>query len=444
MNLKTVRIEDAKHHGHLGTSLVVLCGILCLLTAQFAHAQQPINCNGMQVGTLSFTAAGGGITGGFTATIDTDGDGKPSLAEAAAKCDEDHFNWYQIVTADTNPPNDAGGNPLAPPYVDPPPGGYGPPGAQWADNLPWYFDEGPDPPAGTPGFSDGFHIDDVVKDPNGDGVNEHLQFFDFPNDADGNSVSFKTWLVSLNEDGSLHSFHDGGIAWTWSNPVTVPGSSDNTTTITQSLITGPSEAETLLDGFKSSVPAEVWDTVINDSTSPIDWGPGIWTRDGNEIGQTQPGGVSQPGINPPEIVSDHKILPETPNDFHFTAFLPDVDVLIEVWAFWEASNNFEFDFDLFTVPGVLEFDLQYFFGDDLLIVDSVTDLDPEFLLYSGPISDFDPTILNIGQGLGSLTGHTRSMATMAATALPEPSSLVLILLGSFGFALVTRRRHTEA
>jgi len=171
--------------------------------------------DGTVVGVLDVhvSADGTGVVGGFTSRTGT----PPSLADAAKMLGEDHFNWFQVVISDTNPPNGPDGQPLTPPYIDPPPGGYGPPDTQWADNLPWYWDEGADPPPGTPGFEDGYNLSDNLVDSNGDGVVDTLGFQDFPGGPPGTSVVFATWLVSLNADGSLHSF-DGGFVWSWSNP----------------------------------------------------------------------------------------------------------------------------------------------------------------------------------------------------------------------------------
>lgn len=171
--------------------------------------------DGTQVGEVRVHIAPdlSGVMGAFVSSY---GD-PPSLAAAAAACGEHHFNWYQLVMSDNMPPNGPDGKPLTAPYWDPPFGGYGPPDRQWADNLPWYWDEGADPPRGTPGFYDGLHLDDNLHDRNGDGVKEVLGFNDFPSGPLGTEVVFQTWLVSLNEDGSLHSFH-GGFAWSWTNP----------------------------------------------------------------------------------------------------------------------------------------------------------------------------------------------------------------------------------
>lgn len=180
---------------------------VCVLLPGLASAVPitiPVLCGGATVGNISVDVSptGAGVTGGFTSTT---GGPPPTLAAAAAACGEDHFNWYQIVIADNMPPRDARGNTLTPPYVDPPPGGYS---NQWADNLPWYWDEYA-PPAGTPNF-----------DPNlllsANTTAARLGFADFPGGAAGTNLSFITWLVSLNADSSFHAF-EGGFSWDWSN-----------------------------------------------------------------------------------------------------------------------------------------------------------------------------------------------------------------------------------
>lgn len=157
----------------------------------------PVNCNGMQVGSIVVNAqgAGRGISGGFFPAIPT------TLAGAAAACGETQFNWYQVVTADNGRARNAAGMRLMAPYVDPPPGGYS---TQWADNLPWYYDMTP-PPAGA------MNVDpDLQLSANINATNTVLNFSDNPTSA-GN-ISFSTWLVSLNANGSFQSF-DGGFTW---------------------------------------------------------------------------------------------------------------------------------------------------------------------------------------------------------------------------------------
>ncbi len=226
----------------LGACLVVAIGFTSLAQALTI----PVNCNGQHVGDITVNTSGSGVAGGFTSIVGT----PPSLAAAAQICEEDHFNWYQVITADNMPPNDAGGQPLVPPYPDPPPGGYGPPSTQWADNLPWYWDEGADPPPATPGFADGYNLDDNLQDISpADGTDDTLNFADYPGGAAGSSVTFKTWLVSLNADGSLHGFHSG-FEWMWSNPTGGAGSS----TITPGALT-PQAGQALYNSLAVPEPA---------------------------------------------------------------------------------------------------------------------------------------------------------------------------------------------
>jgi len=169
--------------------------------------------DGTKVGsiTVNVSADGKGIVGGFTSTYPQPPPPgtEPSLGGAAAKCGEDHFNWFQVVTADNKPPNGADGKPLTPPYLDPPLGGYGGDDVQWADNRFWYWDETA-PAAGTPGYDARYQLSNQT-------TNDTLHYEDFPGGAPGTQLGFSTWLASVNADGSLHSFH-GGFSWTWQKP----------------------------------------------------------------------------------------------------------------------------------------------------------------------------------------------------------------------------------
>lgn len=163
-----------------------------------------IDCGGMIVGTITMNADPlGAVVGNFMSKAPA----FPTLAAAAKQCNEDHFNWYQVVTADNQPPTDAGGNRLTPPYVDPPPGGYLDenamrPGNQTliADNLPWYWNEGPNPPV-PPGADQAPTLASKTSATT-------LEYEDAPGNP-GSAISFRTWLVSLNSDSSLHGFLRG-------------------------------------------------------------------------------------------------------------------------------------------------------------------------------------------------------------------------------------------
>jgi hypothetical protein len=155
-----------------------------------------VNCNGGKVGTVSVDTMGAGISGGFTSSV---GGPPNTLAAAATACGEDHFDWYQIVTAAPSPPKDANGNQLTVPWVDPPPGGYQ--GGDWQDNLPWYWNETLGPGEKATELSMQTTIDT-------------LKFADFPSNKPGAIVMFLTWLVSLNADSSFHAW-EGGFSWTY-------------------------------------------------------------------------------------------------------------------------------------------------------------------------------------------------------------------------------------
>ena len=176
-------------------------------SARTATITIPVNCNGNQVGVISATNNAASLSGSFSTIPNPPNAG--SLAAAAAACGEDHFNWYQIVTADNQAPRNFAGQQLTPPYVDPPPGGYDPAfDNTWADNLPWYYDEGvPTPAAGQvvkPGLSLANNTTATT-----------LSYSDMPGGNPGLNLSFSTWLVSLNKDSSFHAF-EGGFSWTLS------------------------------------------------------------------------------------------------------------------------------------------------------------------------------------------------------------------------------------
>jgi len=183
------------------------------------------------VGVLTFNpevgnAAGNGMTASFTSSV---GGPPATLAAAAAACGEDHFNWYQIVTADNQlPPG------LAVPYVDPPSGGYDPTfDNTWADDRPWYYDEYA-PAVVPPGrvVSPGLQL----------GANttaSTLSFYDRPNGAPGLHLHFMTWLVSVNANGTLHEFHEG-FSWDFDRPTTA---ASRTASNVQVLLNPPTNAQ---------------------------------------------------------------------------------------------------------------------------------------------------------------------------------------------------------
>lgn len=208
----------------------------------------PVKCNNVVVGNIdvNVAAGGNGITGGFTSVT---GGPPPTLKAAATACGEDHFNWYQVVTADNQIPGA--------PYVDPPKGGLG---KQWADDLPWYFDERPVPNPLPPGKvadvpPNAFQLGPNSTDPT-------LTYFDFPGGAPGLKLSFKTWLVSLNADSSFHSFHEG---FSWDFSITLGPLDISTAENLKALDGGPGRAlyNDLIGGFATSVPEpESWGLML--------------------------------------------------------------------------------------------------------------------------------------------------------------------------------------
>jgi hypothetical protein len=185
----------------------------------------PVSCGGTHVGDITAkiinpaavdpAVRSVGVHADFSSVVGM----PPSLTAAANACGEHHFNWYQVVIVDNFPPTGADGRKLTPPYVDPAPGGYSadptqvPPFPKLiADNLPWFWNEGPNPAPGSP-EGEAKHINEHTQ------IN-NLEFEDQPNGPQGQSLAFITWLVSLNKDGSLHSFHEG-FAWQWvRSPIT--------------------------------------------------------------------------------------------------------------------------------------------------------------------------------------------------------------------------------
>jgi hypothetical protein len=123
---------------------------------------------------------------------------KPHLKQVKVVCCVDHFNWYQIVVHDDQPPP-----PWKAPYIDPPKGGYD---GDWHDKLPWFWDEGLDYPRGyyLPGLRKYNEFDDIFNFSDGP-VNPGKQNV---------TVTFKVWLVGVDKDNKLVSWFNG-FTWTW-------------------------------------------------------------------------------------------------------------------------------------------------------------------------------------------------------------------------------------
>ena len=91
-----------------------------------------------------------------------------------------------------------------------------------------------------------------------------LNFYDAPGGPNGLSLSFKTWLVSLNADGSLHSFHTG-FSWDYSIPADgslingARGAASNIVSLGDEWFTAPNpptaaEYNNIIGGFATAVP----------------------------------------------------------------------------------------------------------------------------------------------------------------------------------------------
>ena len=112
------------------------------------------------------------------------------------------FNWFQIVTQDSDPKNDSNGNLLTPPYIDPPRNGYD---DLWADDRPWYLDEF-SKPRNDPRFWDpGGLLDNNV-------FGSRLTFRDSPGNYIGEQTDFATFLIASDPQNKNYDFL-GGFEW---------------------------------------------------------------------------------------------------------------------------------------------------------------------------------------------------------------------------------------
>src|ERR1043166_3537474 len=86
-----------------------------------------------------------------------------------------------------------------------------------------------------------------------------LDLGDFPGGAAGLNLSFKTWLVSLNANGSLHTFHSG-FSWDYTQPgARATGSVSNIQSLGDEWFTSPNpptaaEYNNIIGGFTTAVP----------------------------------------------------------------------------------------------------------------------------------------------------------------------------------------------
>lgn len=175
----------------------------------------------------------------------------------------------------------------------------------------------------------------------------------------------------------------------------------------------------------------VTDHVWNDGQNSIIWGPGIWTRDGVEIGRTFPDGVVQPGG-----VESHDwdmiTLDLAPNDFHFDAqvLYPDNPVTYSFWVNWDTvfNDDLTIDFELFTFDTTTNYNVMIDLIENNAII---TDMDTGIDLYDG---DADPFI-----GGAPLPDGFEGAGSSRQMNVPTPGTLAMMTLG--GLATLGRRRR---
>jgi hypothetical protein len=128
--------------------------------------------------------------------------------------------------------------------------------------------------------------------------------------------------------------------------------------------------------------------------------PGIWTKDGKEIGRTfrTPKKIT---VGPGEHTHcvQYVKLPDNPNDFHFVNDVwstADGDTLITCWTFWDSFFSFTIEIQLYisTTPGNHTVDCSFDFTIDPLDPDFIYILDG-VLEYQGPFSGFDPNLIPV-------------------------------------------------
>src|SRR3954452_22555066 len=99
---KACRVLGHTQQRTLAFALSFAIAVWCNSVAQGLSV--PVNCGQppVHVGDIVTTRSGARREGDFTSS---GGEPPPPLAAAATACEEDHFNWFQVVTADNHPPN---------------------------------------------------------------------------------------------------------------------------------------------------------------------------------------------------------------------------------------------------------------------------------------------------------------------------------------------------
>ena len=240
-------------------------------------------------------------------------------------------------------------------------------------------------------------------------------FSDAPQRGDGNGFNFSTYLTARNITAPGDKKSVGILAgFTW----TYTGTGD-ASTYGGAIAVGAADATLINNAMGNAAPANsfpgwsattdfqllpcatpsAWDYVWSDGLHPVLWSPGSWTRDNVEIGQTFPGGVTQPPGQPSHL-SDHITLPAPPNDFHFSVFLPDSNTNESVWYKYPALTPFDYTFQVFTLPEINQMMMMYDFGANMLQITNM--MDPTNPIYSGPIDGFNAALFG-----GQYTGDMR-------------------------------------
>ena len=303
----------------------------------------------LHVGTHDFNATGNEGVGKATVAGEQSGfypANGMTLDKMAWMAGEDHFNWLQIVTQQPPGHNATFG---AVPHPDP---SADPDNPISRDKLPWILNEGPNGTPPNPAVNPPFDLPA--------GSSTSLPYQDFPSGfSEGEMIAFDTYLVSI-IDNTAKTF-DVHAAFSWKITYEKIGMEATPRTHVTELdkIANPTLSKTYKDliknyenpGFKPGVPSktEVWDTIVNNSFDDITWDEGQWTQDGHVLGSTFEGGFSQlPGTE----TSDHKILYGRPNDFHFDAERLEDNSTYDFWSVWDDGSDFEFTYELFTIPGV--------------------------------------------------------------------------------------------
>ncbi len=253
------------------------------------------------------------------------------------------FHWVQAITQDDCPARYFGAV-LPFPQVDPPCDGWdymyldgaartmpnlAIPNFGWfIDCLPWYYN--------------------AVGEAANNNVGMNYDISDAPGKCpDAGRTTWTTWLVAKTDNTNSFCLI-AGFEWSIStagNTLVTKGAPNagDATTVSNSLTNGSITGWTV--GPKCNVDCKpvVWDCILTDRPN-VQFSPGTWTRDGVPIGETFPGGIIP---IPGKPVYDHTVLPEQPNDWHWSVILPCPDGTLAGIEYWFVGFNW---FDQIGVP----------------------------------------------------------------------------------------------